>query len=254
MTRLRKFAVLASAVFAIAASRFHEITGLGISVGEFSARSDKTITAAGFVFAVWALLYLGMLAFAVFHATKRGDQSLLAQRLAWPAAFAFFCCGAWVIAACLDIPWLTVILIVAPAGVLFHRLTGSAGADARAATRFDDWLALWPLAALAGWLTVAAGLNIVGAAERYGLIGDLAPPLPVAIVAVAVVTGLGLFVAARTRNLTYAVLVAWGLIGVSAAEYWPSPMLSIASSAGVVACVFGGFLLSRRAREVVQAT
>ncbi|OJU07505.1 MAG: hypothetical protein BGN86_10255 [Caulobacterales bacterium 68-7] len=245
MTLFRKLALLAAAVFAIIASQFHEITGLGVSIAQFSADADTTLRAAGYAFAVWGLLYLGMLAFAVYHATPAGDRSILARRTAWPAAGAFAACGLWVVVASLQLYALTLAIIVVAAGVLVARLTGLAGADARAADGKDEWFVLWPLAALAGWLTVASGLNAVSVAERYHLLADATPTVVAGVLAVVLI-GLSLFVGLTIRSVSYPLLIAWGLVAVAVAERPTQPMVASIAVASALICLAGGLILRRR--------
>lgn len=245
MTLVRKLALLAAAVFAIVASQFHEITGLGVSIAQFSAEADTTLRAAGYAFAVWGLLYIGMLAFAVYHATPAGDRSILAQRTAWPAAAAFAACGLWVIVASLQLYAVTLAVILVAATVLVARLTGLAGADARAAERGDEWFVLWPLATLAGWLTIASGLNAVSTAERYHLLADASPVVIVGALAVALI-GLSLFVGLTIRSLSYPLLIAWGLVAVAVAERPSRPLVAGIALAAALVCLAGGLILRRR--------
>lgn len=234
-----------AAILAIVLASFHELTGLGVSVAAFAAQADDTLRAAGYAFAVWGPLYLGMLVFAVFHASARGDRSTLAGLVAWPAALAFLCCAAWTVAASLQIAWLTVVIILIGAVALNERLSGAAGADARSAQRLDRWLVLWPLAALAGWLTIASTLNIVSVVERVGWLQRL-PTVAVDVVAVVIVTGVSLFLAHRTRSLAHPALVAWGLVAVAVAEAHEKEIVAGVAAAGALACLGGGLLLSRR--------
>jgi hypothetical protein len=250
MTLIRKAAVIAAALFAVVASRFHEITGLGVPIAEYAAANDTTLRAAGYAFAIWGLLYLGMLAYAVFHATPAGDRSSLVRRTAWPAAIAFASCGAWVIAACLQLYALTLALILLGAVTLTSRLAGLAGCDARAAEKVDEWLGLWPLAALAGWMTVASGLNTVAVAEHYGLLTNIPAPL-VAAAVVVVVTGSSLFVGSRIRSLSFPLAIAWGFAAIAVAERAERPAITAVAALGGLVCILGGLILRRRPLAIV---
>lgn len=252
MKAFRKICVLAAAVLAVALSQFHELTGLGVPVSRFAAEADETLRAAGYAFAVWGLLYLGMLVFALFHLSRRGDRSVLAGLIAWPAAVAFAACAAWTVAASLQIAWLTLVIILVGAVALNERFMGAAGADARGAERSDRWLVLWPLAALAGWLTVASALNVVSVVERYGWLRHV-PTWAVSVAAVSVVTGVGLFVAHRTRSIAHPALVAWGLAAVAVAEAHEKQIVAGVAALGALVCVVGGLILARRERSVELA-
>ncbi len=74
----------------------------------------------------------------------------------------------------------------------------------------------WPLGLLAGWLTVAAALNILTVMTAEGLLDDL--PRAAAFAGIVGVLIAALFVLRATRLAAFGAPVAWGLIAVWAAE------------------------------------
>lgn len=234
--------VLLLAIFAVAASQFHEVTGLGQPIPAFAGKGDEVVRAAGYAFSIWGLLYVGILAFGIYQLRR---ETAVTARLRWPAAAAFVLIGAWVIAAALDLVWLTVALIVAAAALLIMALR-SAAWQARAGSRSDRWLAAMPLAALAGWLTVASAINIVTVLTRLDLLPE--PRVAWAGLAVAVVTGLAVWFVRSTRLLAYPTLIAWGLVAVAVAEWGRHPVLAgLAALAAVISLAAGLFAARRRA-------
>jgi len=242
MRRLRKVVVPLAALFAVAIGQANGSGAWGQSPGEFAADSDQNLRVAGWAFAIWGPLYLGVLGFSVWQALKRSD-SPLTELLGWPAALAFLGIGLWVVAAAADAEAATAVIIISSALALILPLW--IGADrVRAASGLHRTLGVWPLAALAGWLTVASPVNVVTVLSGNG---DLpGPPLAWTLGAVAAATLLALAVTRRIGTAAYALPIAWGLFGVLIAEWTRNPTLAWTAAAGAALCVVGGAALARR--------
>lgn len=241
MRALRRIVVLIAAAAAVAVGQANGSGAWGQSPAEFAADSDDNLRVAGWAFAIWGPLYGGLLAFAVWQALKRSDGPLT-DLLGWPAALALSGIGLWIVAAAYDAEALTAVIIITSALALILPLWF--GADrVRAAAGSARRLCVWPLAALAGWLTVASPVNVVTVLSGNG---DLpGPPMAWTLAAVAGVTTLALAVSRRIGSFAYALPVAWGLVGVIAAEWIRNPTLAWASVFGAAGCLAGGLILAR---------
>ncbi len=235
MRNLRKYTVLALAMLQTVSASFNTLTGRGQSIVEFARDGDSVLRAANYAFAIWGLLYAGCLAFAVFQAWPRKVETPLAQRLGWWAAIAFACNSAWTVAAELDAKLLTILIIFLGAAALNIGLRRAVAKDA-APSRQEQALVLWPLAGLAGWVTIAAALNFVTEAKAMGWIAAL--PMrgeAWALFSMAVATAVAITFLLRTRLYAFALTFIWGLVAVAVAERGPHPDLAgIAVGASVL--------------------
>lgn len=247
----RRLIVLASAVFAVLIAQFQMLLGWGQSQAEFAAQGDSTLRVAGYAFSIWGLIYLGLLAYAVRQVLPQTGETEVLNRLGWPSAAAFLGIGAWIPAAAFDARWATVALIFASGAVLIGALAWTAPAiRLLATTSRDRMLTVWPLAALAGWLTVAAPLNLltVLTAESWIMAGG--PATAWALLALAAAVVVTLLVTARLRVLAYPLPVAWGLLGAFVAEQDRHPALAFAALGAAVIVLVGGVVLVFRLRPV----
>lgn len=236
MRRFRKLLVLTAAVFAVIVGQANGSGAWGQSPGEFAADSDEHLRVAGWAFAIWGPIYAGLLAFAVWQVLKRSDGPVTSV-LGWPAAVALSGIGLWIIAAAYDAEPLTAVLIIGSALALILPMWVTAG-RVRGATGLHRWLGVWPLAALAGWLTVASPVNVVTVLSGNG---DLpGPPLAWTLGAVAAVTACALAVSRRIASAAYALPIAWGLVGVAAAEWSRNPVLAWTAALGVLISLAAG--------------
>ena len=249
----RRWIVLASAVFAVVVAYAQMATGWGQTPEEFASDSDATLKVAGYAFAIWGLIYLGLLVYAVRQALPQTGESLLIHRLGWPSAAALLGIGWWIVASAFDWEWATVALIFGSLFVLLVPLLLNAGAiRALPRTDRDRWMVVWPLGLLAGWLTVASPVNLLTILTGNGDLPASPSPTVWAMLAVAVVALTALVVTASLRMLAFALPVAWGLLGAFVAEQERNPSLAYAALAAAVAVLVGAVILTFRLRPGVE--
>jgi hypothetical protein len=245
----RRLIVLSATVFAIVVGQTQVLLGWGQSPAEFSADSDATLRVAGFAFAIWGVIYLWLLVYAVRQALPQTGESQLIQRFGWPSVAALLGIGWWVVAAAFDWEAATIVLIFGALAALLIPLLANAGAI-RALPRGDRdrWMTVWPLALLAGWLTVAAPLNLITVVTGNEALPEMLSPTAWAILAVVVVAAVALVVTLRLRTMAYGLPIAWGLLGAFVAEQPRNPLLSWVTLAAAVAVLLGAVILSFRLR------
>ena len=237
----RSLAVLAAVVAAIAIPAVQMTQHIGLSAAEFSGQGDQTLRAAGYAFSIWGLIYVGLAAYAIYQiATARETPTLRA--VAWPSVVAVAGCGAWILASAFNQQWLSVAIIVISAATMVMGLM-RARADAPSPAFRDRLLIVWPLALLAGWLTIASAINILTVLTAQGIIG---PDLTWAVIGVAAVLLVGGFVAWRLRLAVYLVPIIWGLAGVYVAEQADKPVAAWLAAGAAVLLAVETLVLARR--------
>ncbi len=249
----RRLLVLASAVFAVVIGQTQVLLGWGQSPADFSADSDDTLRVAGYAFAIWGVIYLWLLVYAVRQALPQTGESLLIHRLGWPSAAALLGIGWWVVAAAFDWEAATIVLIFGSLAAVLIPLLINAGAI-RALARFDRdrLMTVWPLALLAGWLSVAAPLNLITVATGNDALPPLLSPTVWAMLAIVVVAVVALGVTQRLRTLAYGLPIAWGLLGAFTAEQARNPLLAYVALAAAAAVLVGAIVLTFRLRPGVD--
>ncbi|MBU2168543.1 MAG: hypothetical protein KKF88_11980 [Alphaproteobacteria bacterium] len=251
---LRRLILLSAVIFAIAIGYSQTAIGWGQSPAEFSADSDETLRVASYAFAIWGLIYLGLFAHAVFQLLPQGRDRPLTESLGWPAVGALLGIGWWVVAAALDAETTTIILIFASLLVILIPLLLKAR-QIRAMGRKDPelWLTAWPLMLLAGWLTVAAPVNLLTVVTGNQALPDVLPPTLWAILAVVVVAVTALIVTARLRQIAFALPISWGLLAVFVAEQPRNAPLAYVALTAAVAVLVAAVILSFRLQPARNA-
>jgi len=179
---------------------------------------------APYTFAVWAPIFLGCIALAVYQGLPAMRHDSRFQTLGWLVAVAFL---------------LTAATAYTPIGISNAVITALVIALALAyvtAARTEPqstgfaWCVRIPLALFLGWCTVATILNGCQFAVSRGFpVGSVAAALLIAIVATA-----GVGAVLRWHELTFGLVLVWAFWGIVAAQPGASPIL-LAAAAGSVA-------------------
>ncbi|WP_233061136.1 hypothetical protein [Parvularcula mediterranea] len=214
MTHLRSLIVLLLAVAQMVIGFFPGLLGAGSDVGAMVEPYRTPLVPAGWAFAIWGLLYIGCLVFAVFHLMNRRDACV--ARVGWLAALSFLGTTLWVPhqltygpgwASFIGLEW---ILLTNLAATFAIRLDPRRGAF--------RGLAYGAIIALAGWITVAspAGLSLALVYENGWDLGDdrTGAVFPILLAWLPIAWGLTWLI----RSWFYVVPIMWGLFGVAMAN------------------------------------
>lgn len=213
VTMFQRLCVLAAACIAIGASFLQATGALGLTPAEFANTGASTVRAASYAFAIWGLIYTGLLIYGVYQAVPGWANDDVLRRFGWPSALSMLAIGAWLAAAGADWRWMTVALIALAALALIIPLV----APSEAMRRRDALLVLTPLALLAGWLTIATALNAVTVLTAEGFVReDMATWWAIGTLAAA--ASVAVFVLLRSDALAYPLPLIWGLVSVFVAE------------------------------------
>ncbi len=243
--RLLPLLILLCVLAAIGIPASQALNGWGIGQRQFAAQGDGVLRVAAYAFSIWGLLYAGLLAYALRRLILAHDGAVEAA-MDIPLAAASLGCGLWIAAAGFNLMALTVVIILVS---LISALTGLLRLrKLRPRLNWPDRATLvWPLSALTGWLTVAAMANVLTVLNAKGLIASPSTPIALAgIAAAGLAAGAILLV---TRLASYAVPVAWGLIGVFVAEHADQPSVAqwaLACALVLLAAAVGVGLRARR--------
>lgn len=185
----------------------------GVTTGEISDQFPVRFTPAGYVFAIWGVIYLGLAAYAVYQAlpSQRSNPRLLA--IAWPFVLSCIANSLWIFAWHYGYLLLSLLLMAVLLGALitiYLRLWPAFPS----VTAIERWTTHIPFRIYLGWITVATIANTSVALYDQGWRGaPLNEPLWAAIM-VGVATIIGLFFALRLRDAAYTLVLVWAFIGI----------------------------------------
>lgn len=213
----------------------------GRDTAEISDRFRVLVTPAGYVFSIWGLIYLGMIAYAAaqFIGPLRADE--LPDRLA-PAIIASNIANSlWLVLwhALLIVLSVPVMLVLLGSLITAYVLARRDRPDPVAPV--ERWTVRAPLSLYLGWISVATIANIsnaLRAAEWNGL----GVPEPAWAVIVLMTGAIIALLGVLTRgDLIFAGVFVWAYIGIAVEA--PGPVVPLAAMALAALIAVGGFAM-----------
>lgn len=199
----------------------------GQTTGEVSARFEVYFVPAGYVFAIWAPIYVGLAAFAVYQALPRQRENPRLRRVGYLFALSCLANIAWLFLWHYEVFALTVAVMVALLLLLiaiYLRLDiGRAQAPAG-----ERWLVHVPFSIYLGWITVATIANATSVLDYLNWGGwGISPELWTVIVLIAA-TGIACAVSLTRGDVAYTLVIAWAFAGI-AVKHATTPVVSTAA-------------------------
>ena len=210
-----------------------------------SERYPTLITPAGYAFAIWGLIYLGLVVFAVYQALPKNAEKFKSFRTIYILSCAanaawIYCWHHDFILVCLGI----ILLLVGTLAFINRQL--------RETENYADyWLVKFPFGLYFGWVTAAAILNATVALVYL----NVSVPEPTAIILgtllLFVATGFGIVICLRLKNYFYPLAIAWALTAI-AVKHSEQTLLVSAAAVGVSACLIAAlsFVLSMKSSVI----
>ena len=194
-----------------------------------------SIQPAGYAFAIWSVIYLGLVAHAAFGLWKRAENP------AWNAVRPYL-----IVAVALGTLWLwiagqspvwgtvTIWIMAVGANLAFLRADTSAG----------RWLLSAPIARLAGWLSAPSVVSSGVVAAGCGYLSDT----NAALAMLALVLVLALAVQSQKPRMPVSGLtIVWALVGIVVANMGENITVAVAAAGGGLVMLAGLALILRRA-------
>jgi hypothetical protein len=221
--RLRQLLVVTGVIFAFVLNGAANALPInGQTTAEISDRFRVFVVPAGYVFAIWGLIYLGQLGF-LFQTLRpsRLEDPLLRRIGLWPALVGLLN-GIWILLWHYEVFAASVVVMIALLGsliVLYQRAGFERMArPGSAISASDRWLIQVPFSLYLGWITVATIANVAAVGNWAGVSTfGMAPELLAAAV-LAVGMAIASWVMLRTEDVTYAGVIIWAYVGIVVKE------------------------------------
>ena len=219
----------------------------GQTQGEISDRFDVFFVPAGYAFSIWGLIYLGLIAFAVYQALPAQRENARLRRVGYLFALSCVANITWLFLWHYEVFLLTLVAMLALLSLLiaiYLRLDiGRAQVGG-----VERWLVDLPFSIYLGWITVATIANVTVVLDYLGWNGwGISPQVWTVIMLFA-----GLVIATAmslTRgDVAYSLVLIWAYVGI-AVKHGDTPVVAV--TAWVTAALIGlmlviGVLLKRQ--------
>jgi hypothetical protein len=203
----------------------------GLTTGEVSDRFEVFFVPAGYVFAIWGLIYVALAGFTVYQALPAQRQNPHLRRIGYLYALSCLANVAWLFLWHYEqFPWtlLAMFALLLLLIAIYLRLRIGLIRVPPA----DTWLVHVPVSIYLGWITVATIANVTSVLDFLNWGGWGLTPEWWAII-MLVVGGLVACAVSITRgDVAYVLVIVWAFAGIVVKHV---DTLSVAITAGVVA-------------------
>jgi hypothetical protein len=187
----------------------------GVTTGEVSDMFDVYFVPAGYVFSIWGVIYLGLIAYTIYQAlpSQRENPSLRAIGYLY------------VLASAANIGWLflwhyqvfvatvplMLLILLALIGIYLALGVGRERVDPA-----QQWLVHVPFSIYLGWITVATIANITAALDYLNWGGWGIAPQTWAAIMIGIGALVAIAVSLTRGDIAYVAVIVWAFVGIAA--------------------------------------
>jgi hypothetical protein len=202
----------------------------GVDMATLSDRlfPSVQILPANYAFAIWAPIYLGLIAFGIYQAqpTQRHNPSL--QRGGYLLVFACIAQCAWIylfLARLFPLSVVAMLGILIPLIILYQRLE----IGQHHVSPMEQWFIDIPISIYLGWITVAIVVNASLALYSIDWDGWGIAPAIWAVIMIIVATAIGTQVTMKHHDTAYMLVIVWALIAIGI-RHLDTPLITVTAA------------------------
>jgi hypothetical protein len=227
----------------------------GQETGAISDRFAIYFVPAGYVFSIWGLIYLGLIAYAIFQALPAQRENPRLRSIG----------GLFLLSSVANIAWIflwhyevfaatlpVMLVLLGSLIAIYLRL----GTGLTQVSRAETWMVRVPFSVYLGWITVATVANATQLLYFLGWNGGALGPEVWTVIMLAVAVVLAWLMAITRRDVAYLLVLVWAFIGI-ATKHAGTPVVStaawIATALVAAAIVWSVVMKLRRAGPATAA-
>jgi benzodiazapine receptor len=204
----------------------------GQNTGEISDRFQVFFVPAGYVFAIWGVIYIGWIAFAVYQALPAQKESPRLRKLGYLFALSGLFNAAWLFCWHYNQFALSVLVMLGLLGLLIASYLRLDVARTKVGNA-EKWCVDVPFSVYLGWITVATVANVTDLLYYINWNGFGIAPEVWAVIMLLVASLVGLMMALTRRDAAYLFVLVWSFAGI-AVKQAATPMVAYAAWAAAL--------------------
>ncbi len=221
----------------------------GQTTGEISDRFQVYFVPAGYVFSVWGLIYIGLVAFAVFQALPVQQQNPRLRSIGYMFALSCLANIVWLFLWHYEIFPLT---LVAMGALLLLLIAIYLRLDINRAQvpTAEKWLVHVPFSVYLGWITVATIANVTSVLDYLKWSGWGISPEVWTVIMLTTGVAIASAVSLTRGDVAYMLVIMWAFSGI-AVRHAATPIVATAAwvTTAVVALMLVVGMSVKRRRE-----
>ncbi len=245
---LRQIIVVLTVLLTITVNALANILPInGLNTGAISDRFQVYFVPAGYVFSIWGLIYVGLLAYAFYQALPAQRDNPRLQATGWWVVLGGLANSLWIFLwhYLQFVGTLSAMLILLATLIAVYLRLGIG----RSKVSLAETLAVrLPFSIYLGWITVATAANVTDVLDFLGWNGFGLDPQAWLVIVLAAVFAIATGMALTRRDAAYALVLVWALTGI-AVKQAAVPLVanaSLVTAALVILTLLTGILLQAR--------
>jgi hypothetical protein len=186
----------------------------GLTTGEISDRFDVYFVPAGYVFSIWGLIYLALIAFIIYQALPSQRENVRLQRIGYLFAWSSLANSAWIFFWHYELFLLTMIVMLTLLVLLIiiYLRLDIKGAPVSTA---EKWLVDIPFSIYLGWITVATIANATSLLDYLKWDGFGISSLSWTVIMLAAGALISWIMALTRGDIAYLLVIVWAFVGIA---------------------------------------
>lgn len=212
LTRILNLLTLLASIFVNVLANALPINN--ITTGEISDSFRALFTPAGYVFAIWGVIYITLTIFAIYQVLPSQKDNIRLDRIGSWFILANLFNGAWIFAWHYQQFVISLVLMIGLLVSLLTIYTRLKIGDGKSATN-ERWLVDMPFSIYLGWISVATIANISVVLLDLNWNGFGVSEQIWTIVVLAIATILGILMTLKRSEIFYTLVLMWAFIGIT---------------------------------------
>jgi hypothetical protein len=220
----------------------------GLQTGEIADTFPVYFTPAGYVFAIWGLIYLGLIAYAIYQALPAQRENPRLRPIGGLFLVGSVANIAWILLwHYLQFPLSLVAMLVLLGSLIGIYLRLDIGRSRP--PRAERWFVDLPFSIYLGWITVATIANVTALLSYLNWNGFGISDEAWLVIMLAVALVVAVLMALTRRDVAYLLVLAWAFAGI-AVKHAAVPVVStaawVATAVVLILAGYSGFQTLRR--------
>ena len=214
------------------------------TVGDVSDKFDNLFTPAGYAFAIWGLIYLGLLVLGVYWiylAFKKDEDTRSIVYAAPTLILAHFGNGMWLWFWLNEATGSALMIMIFILAMLF--LTSiRLDAGLMGSSKINKLLIRVPVSLYFGWISVATIANVAAHLKGIGWNGGINETMWT-MLAIVLATILGSFMVIHRNRWVFGLVIIWALIAIAVRHFFDVELIMWTAIVGAI-CVAASYLVN----------
>lgn len=202
-------------------------------VGQTAVDTEPLIVPAGYAFAIWGVIYIGLIVFPIYQLIKKKDSHPLWHQVRIWYSLNVVANGLWLAFASYNWLWTTV-LIISFMLVSLYRINQLLLQIEASDAPINFWTERLVFSLYFAWITLATALNISAALNFYDWNGFGLSDATWSLIILPIVAAIASVVFWKYRDRAYASVVIWAFIALVVKHWEAFPMLAYVAIAVIV--------------------